>query len=400
MLMAVIVVLIIAFVAVECFSVLNVSLKTQTAYVATVYDTVDTRALFIRDEKEANSASGIAVATVSDGEKVAAGGNIAMLFSSEENAQRYTNYLELEEERQHYIDMINVTVGSVTDIETLESNIISDVNGFIRSSAHSDMAGAQRHSLAVNDNLTKRSLLIGNEIDFSAVLQEIDSRINAIDVASCKPSGYVTSDESGFYSRYTDGCEGAFDYSAINELDIDTFNGYLTKAVSAKGTSQGSGKIISSFNWYMCCVVSSEDVVGLENGDRVEVIVKSANKTLNCKIVSGANATLGAMQTLLVLTCNEMDKDISSMRLEDIEIRVKSYAGIKVSASAVHDVNGQKGVYALVSNVAKWRKADILYTGEDFVILSYDDPDISGGIKLYDEIIISGKDVYNGKVFA
>lgn len=400
MVMAVIVILIIAFVAAECFSVLNVSIKTQTAYVATVYDTIDTRALFIRDEREAKAASGVAVATVSDGEKVAAGGNIAMLFSSEENAQKYTNYLELERERQHYIDMINVTVGSVTDIEMLESNIVSDVNGFIRSAAHSDTAAAQEHSLGINDNLTKRSLLIGDEIDFSAVLQDIESRMNAIDVASCKPSGYVTSDDSGFYSRYTDGCEGVFDYSAIDELDIDTFNGYLTKAVSAKGSSLGSGKIISSFKWYMCCVVNAEDVTGLENGDRIEVVVKSANKTLKCKIVSGADATLGAMQTLLVLSCGEMDTDLSSMRLEDIEIRVKSYTGIKVSPSAVHDVDGKKGVYALVSNVAKWRRADILYTGEDFVILSYDDPDISGGIKLYDEIIISGKDVYNGKVFA
>ena len=398
--MAIIVILILVFVAAECFSVLNVSLRTQTAYIATVYDTIDTRALFIRDEKEASAVSGIAVATVSDGEKVAAGGNIAMLFASAENAQKYTTYLELEEERRHYIDMINVTVGSVTDIEMLENNIISDVNGFIRSAAHADMTGAQEYSLGVNDNLTKRSLLIGNEIDFTAVLEDIDSRISAIDVSSCKPSGYVTAEESGFYSRYTDGCEGIFDYSAINELDLNTFNSYLTRAVSAKGTALGNGKIISSFTWYLCCVVNSEDVIGLENGDKLEVIVKSANKTLNCKIVRGADTSLGAMQTLLVLSCNEMDKDISSMRLEDIEIRVKSYTGVKVSSSAVHDLDGEKGVYALVSNIAKWRRADILYTGEDYVLLSFDDPDIRNGIKLYDEIIIGGKDVYDGKVFA
>ena len=50
LLMAVIVIAILAFVAVECFSVLNVSLKTQTAYVTTVYDTVDEKAIVIRDE--------------------------------------------------------------------------------------------------------------------------------------------------------------------------------------------------------------------------------------------------------------------------------------------------------------------------------------------------------------
>lgn len=398
--MAVIVIAILAFVAVECFSVLNVSLKTQTAYVVTVYDSIDTTALVIRDEQKAASGSGVAVATVSDGEKVAAGGSIAMLFSSPENAQQYSNYLELEKEREYYIEMINVSVGSVTDIERLESSIVSDINGFIRAAAHSDTEGAQSYSLNINDDFTKRSLLIGEQIDFSAVLKEINDRISAINVSACKPSGFVTAETSGYYSRYTDDLEEVFDYSSVDELDIDTFNSYLTQAESAAGTVQGSGKIINSYVWYLCCAVKSEDIVGLENGDSLKVYIKSADKELSCKIVSGAGTSIGDTQTLLVLSCNEMNSEISSMRLEDVEIRVRSYTGVKVNSSAVHELDGERGVYALVSNIAKWRRADILYMGEDYVILSYNDPEISDGIKLYDEIIIRGKDVHNGKVFA
>lgn len=399
--MAVIVIAILAFVAVECFSVLNVSIKTQTAYVTTVYDTVDAKALVIRDEKQAQAGSGVAVATVSDGEKVAAGGSIAMLFASSENAQQYSNYLELEKEREYYIDLINVSVGSVTDIERLESSILTDVNGFIRSAAHSDTQSAQSYSHDLNDGFTKRALLIGDQIDFSSVLQEINDRISAINVNSCKPSGYVTAETSGYYSRYTDGLEDAFAYSSVDDLDIDTLNSYIAQAEAASGTVQGSGKIINSYVWYLCCVVNSEDIVGLENGASLKVYVKSLNKELNCRIVSGAETTaFGNTQTVLILSCNEMNSEISSMRLEDIEIRVKSYTGIKVNSAAVHELDGEKGVYALVSNIAKWRRADILYTGEDYVILSYNDPDISNGIKLYDEIIIRGKDVKDGKVFA
>lgn len=398
--MAAIVIAILVFVAVECFSVLNVSLKTQTAYVATVYDTVDAQALIIRDERVAESGSGVAVATVSDGEKVAAGGSIAMIFSSSENAQQYANYLELEKEREYYIDLINVSVGSVTDIERLESDIISDVNGFIRSAARGDADDIQDYSYNLNDDFTKRSLLIGDQIDLSAVLQEINDKISAINLDSCKPSGYVTAESSGYYSRYSDGLEGAFEYSSVGDLDIDTLNSFITQAKSASGTVQGSGKLINNYVWYLCCAVDSEDIVGLENGDNLKVYIKSANKEISCKIVSGAESTLGSAQTVLVLSCNEMNSDISTMRLEDIEIRVRSYTGIKVSSSAVHELDGEKGVYALVSNIAKWRRADILYTGEDYVILSYNDPDISNGIKLYDEIIIRGKDVKDGKVFA
>ncbi|MCH5316796.1 MAG: hypothetical protein J1E05_02360 [Eubacterium sp.] len=398
--MAAIVLAILAFVAIQCFSVLNVSLKTQTAYVATVYDTVNTQALIIRDEKQAASGDGVAVATVSNGEKVAAGGSIAMLFSSSENAQQYSNYLELERERQYYIDMVNVAVGSVMDVERLESGIVSDVNGFIRSAARGDAQGAQNYSYSLNDGFTKRSLLIGDQIDFSTVLQELNDKIEAINISACKPTGYITAEKSGYYSKYTDGCEDAFDYSLVKELDMDTFNSYLAKANSAEGTVLGSGKIIRSYVWYLCCIVDAEDVIGLKNGNNLDVYVKSANKTFSCKLVSGANVSLGDTQTLLVLSCNEMNSEISSMRVEDIEIRLKAYTGIKMSSSAVHDLDGETGVYALVSNIAKWRKADILYTGEDYVILSYNDPDVKNGIKLYDEIIIRGKDVKDGKVFA
>ena len=395
-----IIILILIFVAVECASVLSVSLKTQTAEVATVYDTVETRALIIRDEKTVQSKSGVAVATVSDGEKVKKGGNIAMLFSSAENAQNYSNYLELEKERQHYIDLINVSVGSVTDIETLEGNILSSVNGFIRSAARGEVSAAEDCGSTLSDYLTKREMLINENIDFTEVLKEINGKISGIDVNSCKPSDYIKADESGYYSKYTDGCEGQFGYSEVKDLDVNTFNGYLEKALSVKGSVKGGGKIIGSFVWYLCCVVNSQDLEGLENGDSVEVYIKSLDKTIKCKIEKGAGTSAASENTLLVLSCNEMSSELSALRLEDIEIRVKSYTGVKVSPSAVHELDGKKGVYALVSNIAKWRRADILYTGEDYVILSYGDSEISGGIKPYDEIIIRGKDVHNGKVFA
>ena len=399
-LIAVIVFVIVAFVIVECYGVLNVRLQTQEALASTVYETIDTRALFIRDEHTVSAGSGITIAAVSDGEKVNSGGQISMMFASDESAQRYSNYIELDELRRHYTDMENTAVGSVSDIDVLENSIVSDINNYVRCAAYSDIEGAKDYSLDVNDNLTKRSILVGEPIDFSSSLTELENKISALDISTCKPTGYVTADTAGYYSKYTDGCEGAFDYSKVKDMDVNTFNEYLMQAVSSKGTTQNGGKIISSFVWYLCCVVNAEDVDGLEDGYNTQVVIKSTDQELKCTVIKGAEVSLTDNQTLLVLACNEMDNSLSSMRLEDIEIRVKSHTGIIVNSSAVHDINGEKGVYALVSNIAKWRKADILYTGEDYVVLSYDDPDVSNGIKLYDRIIIRGRDVYDGKVFA
>ncbi len=397
---AVIILIIVGIILGECISVLNIRLQTQVAEAATVYDIIETRALVIRDEKAVEGLSGIAIPAAADGEKVHTGGEIAMMFPSAENAQRYAEFQELEEKHKYYTDMSNTAVGSVTDIEVLEKNILSNVNGYIRSAGRNDLNRANAYALDINDNFTRRSLLVGETVDFSSVISDIENQISAADVSSCKPTGYVKAEKAGYYSRYSDGCEGVFDYSKVKDMTVDTFSEYLKTAVEAKGTVQNGGKIISSFVWYLACVVSAEDVDGLRDGYNTQVVVKSTDTELKCTVVKGADVALSADQTLLLLSCNEMDKDILSMRLEDIEIRVKSYNGIKVDSRAVHDKDGEKGVYALVSNIAKWRRAEILYTGNGYVILSYNDPDIKNGIKLYDKIIVRGRDVYDGKVFA
>ena len=79
-------------------------------------------------------------------------------------------------------------------------------------------------------------------------------------------------------------------------------------------------------------------------------------------------------------------------------MRVNKYEGIKMPASAVHMNNGEKGVYALVASVVEWRKAEVLYTQGDYVVLAYDEKD-EDGIRLYDQIITRGKELRDGKVY-
>ena len=145
-------------------------------------------------------------------------------------------------------------------------------------------------------------------------------------------------------------------------------------------------------------MVNAKDVAPLKNGGKVDVAVSGSDEVYTCRIVSGADADLGAEQTVLILKCSLMNSEIASLRLADIEIRVNSYTGIKLPAEAVHVNNGEKGVYALVASVVKWRKADILYTTDDYVVLSYT-PEEDGGIKLYDQIVVQGKELHDGKVY-
>lgn len=398
--LAIIIVFILVFVwvFVEIGKVVNVKLETQTAVEDIVYETIEAKALVVRNESVvANDKGAVTVPYVADGEKVKVGGKVAMEFPSEESAHTYSDYLDLEKELQYYEEMQKSAVGQATDVGSLDKDILQDVNGYIRSNAVTDLVNSKIYSNDLNDKFTRRQILIGEDIDFSSIISSIENEINSLGASSNQPTGYVSTDMSGIFTRYTDGCESMFDYKNVDKIDVETLENYIESVSNAKPTNS-IGKIVRDFDWYFCAVVKTDQITELKNGKKVEVTLKDSDDVLDCKIVSGADAPLGKEETVLVLKCSEMNSDIAALRVEDIKIRVNSHEGIKMPLEAVHIKDGEKGVYALVSSVVEWRKADVLYTGEDYVILSYD-PKLENGIKLYDEIIIRGRDLHDGKVY-
>lgn len=389
-------VLVFAYMGIELNNVLNVKLETRTAVVSTVYDIVEARALVIRNEKAIENETGaVTMPYVENGEKVKIGGRVAMQFASEEGARAYADYLELQKELDYYREMEKSTVGHAADVQSLDKDILQDLNGYIRANVKSSSTSAREYANGLNDKLTRRQILIGEKIDFSSIIQSIEAEMKALGASD--PTGYFTTDTSGMFMQYTDGFEDDFDYSDIENLNAETLNGYIALAEKGEETNN-VGKIVSDFDWYFCSVVSADKLIGLQNGDKLDVTLKNSDNVINCKIVTGAEIAPGQKESVLVLKCSEMNAELASLRVEDIEIRVGEHTGVKMPLDAVRVKDGEKGVYALVASVVEWRRADILYTGEDYVILS-DNSETDDGIKLYDEIIVRGKELHDGKVY-
>ena len=396
---AVVLIAIAAYIIAECYSATHVDIQTVTAVKSTVYQTLDKKALVIRDEHtvEENS-SGVTVACVDDGEKVKVGGNIAMVFSNSDNAKSYSSALDLQSRLDYYINLESKSAGTATDVEQIDSDVINDVNDYIRSSSSNDFSAVQSAALDLNDKLTRRQMIIGEDIDFSTVKQGLEQKLNAINLESCKPTGYVSTKESGIFSSYSDGCETAFDYKNIDKLDVNTLDKYIAQAKKAKKTDS-LGKLITDYEWYFACKVSADEVKGIENGDILNVALKDSDKVIECEVVNGATLDLGVKEAVLILRSSEMDSELASMRLENIEIRFNEYTGFKVPSSAIHiNDKGEKTVYALVANQVESRTGKVIYSTKDYVVFEYT-PEDENSIRLYDQIITQGKDLHDGKVY-
>ena len=108
-------------------------------------------------------------------------------------------------------------------------------------------------------------------------------------------------------------------------------------------------------------------------------------------------------ETVLILSSKIMDSDIARLRTEDVEIVINETDGIRVNKSAVRVIDGVQGVYVLTGNIVRFKKLDIIYTGEDYVISKMIKEDIYDEnkvpyLKIYDAVILEGKDLKDGKL--
>ena len=92
-----------------------------------------------------------------------------------------------------------------------------------------------------------------------------------------------------------------------------------------------------------------------------------------------------------------MNTEYAGLRNEQIRITFDKHTGYQISNKAIREVDGQKGVFVLNGNIVKFKKINIAYSDSEYSICN--NPENEGGfVELYDEVIVEGVDLYDGKI--
>ena len=205
----------------------------------------------------------------------------------------------------------------------------------------------------------------------------------------------VYSPVAGYFANKTDGFENIVDTDQLASLTVEQMNGYLT--MDAPTGKAASGKIVSGYQWYLGCVVpdSYYNTLGVGNSLTIrmsfvtdEVIPVTVH---SCKKDNKGNLAV-------VFRCDYMSEELSTIRRESVQIQLVRHTGLKVSKRAIiMDENQQAGVYVRTGNVASFRKIKQIYSEPaDYVVC--EEVNDSGYLKMYDDVIVGGKDLYDGKI--
>ena len=155
------------------------------------------------------------------------------------------------------------------------------------------------------------------------------------------------------------------------------------------------GKIVNNYLWYIAVAVPENVANEMHVGDSVGIRFKAVGG----EAVSGSIARISPIENkkaAVVISSNQYIDSVYSTSMTEVEIVRNSYQGFRIPAKSIRIINKDKGVYVIRNDVARFVPVETRYTGKDWVIVS---EKIEGGetLKLYDELIVNGRNLYDGK---
>ncbi len=370
-------------------------METQIALSETVYSTIDTKCFVVRDEHFIkNNVKGTTVSFAKNGERVASGDTVSIVFDSSDDAVSYLKINEIEKKIAHYEALSGQANFQTMNIDSLTNKIENELIDFLEARDNRQFDTAVVNAEVFRDSLTGKQIATGSSLDFSEQLAVLRNELSALQSANYSFTE-VKSDTAGYYINASDGYETVVDYSNLDKLTTED----VKNAVEGKPQSASQdviGRIVDSFTWYIVCVVDTDKTINLSYDKPIYVNfpyqgIEKLPVTLH-KIGDRESD-----ETVLILSCDLMNESLADLRIEDIQIITDEFTGYKISNSAIRTVDGEKGVYVVRGNLLGFRKIHILYSTDNYSIV--DNPEgESGYIKLYDTVVTKGVELSDNKL--
>ncbi len=395
-------VIIVIYFAAEMYNISAKTYDTHTAYEQTVLETMDADMFIIRDETVLTStASGVTVPLAENGERVSKGSAIAAVFSSEQAAENYVKLQSLNQQLKAYQKIDGQLSIANIDLDKLTEEIDSEFRSILDAAYSNDFSGIGEDKLSFSEKLSRRQISLGQTVDCSAKIAQLQSEIAALNSGST-PAQIISAESSGYFVSKEDGFENILSVSDIDNLTPEM----LEEAMKSdkKDASAGAiGKLIDGYNWYIAAVVDSSQAVAFAKNNTVRLILGDTEEDAVTTYLHSVKA-FDDDKSLVVFRCNIMNKEVAALRKVEGKIVISEFTGLKVNRDAIRlDENGKEGVYIRRGNIVNFRSLNIIYSEDAFVIASAPLPDSAieldhTHLKLYDEIIISGKELKDGMV--
>lgn len=388
-----IIVVIVLYLGVQISNFLSKDVKITGLRNYTTEDKTVSKLLVFKDEKTVlSSKNGGCDYLIADGDKVAVGEKIAVIYENMDNPEVLNNIRDLELEIESLEDILQSANTFDYDISKLDDTINSSISDILKYVDSNDYSNSMDSLSDLKKLINKRSLLDGDSIVTSERITAIQAQIDNIVEQNFSSMTSVYSESSGFFTSSYDGMEGKAPTKALEGINVDSLNKLLAINPSTDAPNGYVGTIVSGFSWLGAFKVPSNYDINV--GDYIKIrLPEISEKTMYVTVTALSNPKDGE-KVVTISTDNDLDV-LTESRIQTIEIIDKTYEGLRVTKDAIKTVDNKTGVFVLKGQILEFTEIEILYSAPDYVII-----DAADGYKLYpnDDVVISGKNLYDGKV--
>ncbi len=389
--------LLLVYVGYQGYLILVSPLETETVDRATGYQTVETTGVIYRTETVlGDKPEGYLSHTVSNGGRVSRSGTIAKTYAGESDALQQKKLDQLDAEIA-LLESINAQgTSNRVNLSTINQQInetwlslVSEVQG----TTFSDLEEEHTRLLEL---LNKKQLTIGSAKNFDERLTALRAERNEL-AGTFKPaSGSVSSPAAGYFISRLDGYESLCtvdDVTTLTTADIREVLAYQPQA-----NENSVGKIVGDYEWYLACTVPLSQAAALKIGGQLEVRMPFVDgKAIPMTLMAINKSTDDT--AALIFQCTNMSQALSTVRVEQIEIRLQEYSGIRIPDEAIRFNERQEpGVYVQVGNVLAFRRVRVLHYDEKNQVSICEIVDDEAYAQLYDKMVVKGENLYDGKL--
>ncbi len=384
----------VVFVAHQVYSSAYKPITTVSAEYYTAVEGFQINAVVIREEKVITSdTTGALHFTLSDGERVAKGGVIANIYSDAETSVTVNRIEQLNariadiEEIQGYNDV------EAADINLVNNKVTNSLNTLLRGIASGDFSSVESNSAELLTNISRRQMITGEQTDFSERLAELKSELDTLNASLPQPVGSIRAEQSGYFVSGVDGYE-----TVLSCENIDAVTPEYIESLKADTTPQNAvGKIVSGYTWYIAAKVSISDSLKYKSGDTLTLKTTLKTTPQLDVTVEKINTSQSEDAAVLIFSCEQMNSELASIRKGNMTIINNTYSGLKIPTKALRFQNETTGVFVRSGMTLKFVSVNVIYRTDEYIIC---EQQVSSDavLRLYDDVVVKGKRLYDGKI--
>lgn len=345
--------------------------------------------------------SGYLSCEVAEDSRVKIGETVASVYKNEINYRANSELRAIDEKisRLNNNSLERDTLGN--DPVRIEQSISDELKNIHALAYIGDAESVYEVCNDVNTLITKKRIISGEaQADENKEIEELKAQRAQIEQSNNVDRTLVHTPVAGAFTAVVDGMEEALSVARITDItpaylkELDKLK--TDNLVKDKVTAgEPIGKVVNNYSWSVAVTVSEDEARRMKVGDEVGIRFTAVGGDA----VSGTVKRISNIEdkkAAVVISSNKYIDSVYSTSKAEVEIVRNSYEGFRIPSKSIRIINQEKGVYVIRNDAARFVPVKTLYTGENWVIVA-ERIDGKSTLKLYDELIVSAKDLYDGK---